>query len=160
MARETAVPEGSGFAYDVGVQAIREQLSRIEALDSKAGILIAADGVLAGLLFQGDSLLQRIPSAIAAIGLIGVLGSLLLALLSFLNREYRVAPSFPASMTLMAAPGEWLKWRFLGSLEEALQENNNRLAWKARLLTASMVTLLITLSLLGVYAVPVVIGGG
>ena len=160
MARETAVPNGSGFAYEVGVEAIREQLRRIEALDSKSGILIAADGVLAGLLFQGNSLLQRIPSAVAAIGLIGVLGSLLLALLSFLNREYRLAPSFPASMALMAAPGEWLRWRFLGSIEQALEENNHRLATKSRFLTTSMVTLLITLVFLGVYSVPVVIGGG
>ena len=92
MARQTAVPEGAGFAYDVGIRAIDEQLRRIEALDSKAGILIAADGVLVGLLLGGRSLLGRIPALASGLGLALVLASLLLALLSFAGRQYSSAP--------------------------------------------------------------------
>ena len=159
MAWESAVPDGAAFAYEVGVEAIREQLRRIEALDSKAGILIAADGVLAGLLFSGDSLIHQIPAFAAASGLIGVLVSLLLALISFTNREYRLAPSFAASVRLMAAPREWMEWRFLGNLEEAFQVNKRRLVRKAGFLTSSMIVLMTTLMVLGGYAVPTVVGG-
>ena len=108
---------------------------------------------------SGGSLIQDIPALAAAIGLIGVLVSLLLALISFTNREYRLAPSFAASVRLMAAPREWLEWRFLGNLEEAFQVNKRRLVRKAGFLTSSMIVLMTTLMVLGGYAVPTVVGG-
>lgn len=49
MAQNHLVPEGASFAYAVAIAALDEQLRRIEALDTKAGILMAVDGVIAGL---------------------------------------------------------------------------------------------------------------
>ncbi len=43
------------FAFENAAKALHEQLGRLESLDAKAGVLLAADGVLAGLLFATDS---------------------------------------------------------------------------------------------------------
>jgi hypothetical protein len=55
------VPRGASFAYAVAEQSLDEQLGRIEALDAKAGIVIATNGVLAALLFGRSSLLLGMP---------------------------------------------------------------------------------------------------
>jgi len=159
MARQTAVPEGAGFAYDVGIRAIDEQLRRIEAFDTKAGILIAADGVLVGLLAADTSLLPLLPRIPVAIGLSLVLSSLALALVAFGIRRYRIGPSLSASIRLMAASAEWLRWRFLGDLERSVTANDARLRWKSRFLSGAMLSLLTAILLLGGYAVLAVIGG-
>ena len=54
-------PQGASFAFDNAAKALDEQLGRIESLDAKAGILLAADGVLAGLLFATGSVLVQAP---------------------------------------------------------------------------------------------------
>jgi hypothetical protein len=152
MATQIPLPEGSGFAYEVGIRSLDEQLRRIEALDSKAGILIAADGLLVGLLLSGDSMLAAVPNLVAGSGLGGVLASLLLALIAFANREYQVAPALPAVIGMMAAPEDWLRWRFVGNLREAVGRNRQRLLWKSRFLTAALVLLFAAVTLLGGYA--------
>lgn len=48
MARD--VPLGAPFAFEMALRSLDEQLERINALDTKAGVLIAADGVIVGLL--------------------------------------------------------------------------------------------------------------
>jgi hypothetical protein len=127
MSQRQAVPPGASFAYDAAVASLDEQLQRIEALDSKAGIVIAADGVLMALLFGRSSLITKAPTWLAAtaVGMVAI--SLLLALIAFANRRYRTAPNPLAVMRLMAAPTEWLRWRFLGNLQEALTENDAKL---------------------------------
>ena len=54
-------PHGASFAFDNAAKALDEQMGRIESLDAKAGVLLAADGVLAGLLFATDSVLIQAP---------------------------------------------------------------------------------------------------
>ena len=54
-------PQGASFAFDNAARSLDEQLGRIESLDAKAGVLLAADGVLAGLLFATDSVLFQAP---------------------------------------------------------------------------------------------------
>jgi hypothetical protein len=54
-------PKEADFAFDNASKALGEQLQRIEALDAKAGILLAADGVVVGLLFAADSVLLDAP---------------------------------------------------------------------------------------------------
>ena len=85
MARETAVPEGSGFAFEMSLRALDEQLRRIEALDSKAGILIAADGILAGLLLSGRGPLLQAPKPVLFAAVAAVISSLSFALLAFIR---------------------------------------------------------------------------
>jgi hypothetical protein len=100
MAQPYLVPDGAPFAYNVAGAALDEQLRRIEVLDSKAGILIAADGVLAGLLFGRSSLILAAPRALSAIVVGLVLISLLLGLIAFANRRYGTAPHPAAVLRL------------------------------------------------------------
>lgn len=82
MAQSHLVPAGASFAYDTAVAALAEQLRRFGVLDSKAGILIAADGVLAGLLFGRSSLIPAAPRSLAATVVGLVVLSLLLGLVA------------------------------------------------------------------------------
>jgi hypothetical protein len=59
----------------------------------------------------------------------------------------------------MTASEEWLKWRFLGNLEEALAANDGKLVQKARLLTASITSFIAAVLLLGAYFVQAVARG-
>jgi len=86
----------------------------IEALDTKAGVLIAANGVVLALLAGGDGSLERAP-AVATLAIIGAVAvSLISALLSFTTRKYETAPNPDAAIHLMTAEYAWLEWRFLG----------------------------------------------
>lgn len=153
------VPEGASFAHEVSAGTITEQLGRIEALDSKAGILMATDGVLAGLLLGRGSLLLEAPRLLTA-GAVGfVVASLILALLAFANRRYDAAPSAEGAVRLMAAPEEWLKWRFLGSMRDAIRVNRKNLLWKARLLTLALTSLIAAVGLLGAYFIYALLTG-
>ena len=140
MAQKYLVPEGSSF-------------------DSKAGILIAADGILVALLFGRSSLILAAPRILATAVVVLVGLSLVLGLTAFANRRYRTAPHPAAVLRLMAAPEPWLKWRFLGNLQEALRENEGKLNWKARLLSTGLLTLIVAVILLGAYFTQAIISG-
>jgi hypothetical protein len=147
------VPRGASFAYRVAERNLDEQLGRIEALDSKAGILMATDGVLAGLLFGHSSLLVSMPKPVGAVTALLVGSSLLLALLAFVNRRYRTALRAESVMRLMAFDEDWLRWRFLGSLQVALEENDAKLRWKTLWLSSALFALIASITLLVGYFV-------
>jgi cell division protein FtsL len=153
------VPRGASFAYAVAERSLDEQLGRIEALDAKAGIVIATNGILAGLLFGRSSLLLTMPELLAALIILLVGSSLLLALIAFATRRYLVAPRPEAVRRLMSAQEDWLRWRFLGNLEETLARNDSRLTRKARWLLASLVSLMLAIVSLSAYFVPTVLSG-
>jgi len=71
----------------MSARALDEQLRRIEALDAKAGILVAADGVLGGLLFGAGSVIRNAPRGVAISASVALIASLVLALLAFANRR-------------------------------------------------------------------------
>jgi len=144
------VPDGASFAFDVARMALDEQLRRIEAL-GKAGILIAAGGVLAGFLFGRGSLLLDAPRLIVGIAAITLTGSLVLALLAFWTRRYDVAPRPQALSQLMAAREEWLRWRFIPNVLNAIAVNRRKLALKSAFLTWALVSLIAAVLLLGGY---------
>lgn len=153
------IPRGAPFAYAVAERSLEEQLGRIEALDAKAGIVIATNGVLAGLLFGRSSLLLTMPEALAGVISLLVGTSLLLALIAFATRRYSIAPQAEAVRELMGWGEEWLRWRFLGNLEEALLENNRRLARKTRWLSLALFTLMLTVVGLVAHFAPSLFGG-
>lgn len=145
------IPDGASFAFDVARTTLEEQLRRIEALDGKAGILIAAGGVLAGFLFGRGSLLLDAPRLIVGIAAIALTSSLVFALLAFWTRRYDVAPRPEALSQLMAAREEWLKWRFIPNVLNAIAVNRRKLALKSAFLTWALVSLIATVLLLGGY---------
>jgi len=149
MARE--VPAGARFAYQVAVRTLDEQLRRIEALDTKAGVLIAADGLVIGLLAGDRSSLAEGPHWVSVSVLGTVATSLILALLAFTTGRYDAAPDPDAVIRFMAADPSWLEWRFLGNMRTAIDANRGKLGTKARFLTVALMTLIVGASVLGAY---------
>jgi hypothetical protein len=148
-----AIPSGAPFAFEIARRALDEQLERINALDTKAGVLIAADGVIMGLLAGERSVVTRAPSwtGIIVLATIGV--SLILSLLAFTTRRYETAPRPEAVIRLMAAEPGWLRWRFLDNMREALRNNREKLRIKTRFLSASLTSLIAGSTLLGGYLI-------
>lgn len=132
MQRDQVIPHGAEFAYGVGRQELADQLRRIEALDSKAGILLAAGGVLAGFVFGSRTFIRQAPGSISLSVALFVTASLVLALIAFGNQKYRTAPLTEDAVRLMVQDENWLKWRFLGNLLHAIQANSTKLEQKAR----------------------------
>lgn len=98
------------------------------------------------------------PDAVARFEPTAVMGffllvSAVLALLSFWTRRYRTAPELEAVVEFMARDEEWLRWQFLGNIQEAKRINASKLKWKVRLLTCSMVTLLVAIMLAAGYLI-------
>ena len=147
------VPQGAVFAFDTATGALDEQLRRIDALDSKAGILLAADGIIASLIFSRSSLPVDAPTFVSLAAGIAVLSSLIAALVAFANRNYQVAPAPEAVTALASAPADWIRWRFMGNMLDALDINRVKLGQKAKWLTFGQLTLLAGVGLLGGYFV-------
>jgi hypothetical protein len=150
MARN--VPPGASFAFTAALRTLDEQLRRIEALDSKAGVLIAADGLILALIAGEGGPLAHLTRLLTAGIVASVTISLFTALLSFTTRRYESAPNPDVAIHLMAAEPAWLEWRFLGSLQSAIHENRRRLRAKARLLSFALTALLLGSTLLGVFS--------
>jgi hypothetical protein len=145
------IPQSATFAFDVAVRAVDEQLSRIDSLDSKAGILLAADGVLAGLIFVRGGVVARAPIGLGLIVSVTILFSLVCTLVSFADREYLARPRAETVAQLAAAPEDWIKWRLIGNVLRSVETNRARLRSKARWLTFGQAALLVTLLSLGSY---------
>ena len=145
------VPAGAAFAYTTSLRSLDEQLRRIEALDSKAGILLAADGVLAGFLFTRGSVLLEAPGWIGILAAIAILVSMTLALLAFATRNYIAAPRAQAVARRAAASERWLEWRFLPNVLRAIDANALNLATKARFVGLSVLSLLVGVLTTGAY---------
>jgi hypothetical protein len=150
MAR--TVPAGAAFAYQVAVRTLDEQLRRIEALDTKAGVLIAADGLVIGLLSSEGSTLAEGPAWVSFLLLGAIITSLVLALLAFTTRRYETAPNPDAAIRLMAADPAWLEWRFLGNMRDAIGVNRGKLRTKTRLLSSALTVLIAGIVVFGGYS--------
>lgn len=114
------IPPGASFAYEVGTRIIDGQLRHSDALDTKAGIVLAVDGVLAGLLFGNTPYGGQLVDLPVLAGAVGLLLSFLLGLLAFGTRRYRTAPALDVVVGRMARGEDWLKWRVLGNLLQAV----------------------------------------
>jgi hypothetical protein len=134
---------GINFAYDRTSKALDDQLDWIDKLDTKAGVLLAADGVIAGLVMTKDSVLLTIPNypAMLVVGLLIL--SLVLALLAFATRHYEIAPEIDSLLQQMPnSDDELLKSAALPSLVNALDINEPKVNQKATMLYYSALALL------------------
>ena len=147
----TRVPRSAALAFGVARDALDEQLQRIDSLDSKAGILLAADGILAGLIFGHETFARSAPAGVAIASGFFLLVSLAAAVIAFANRDYEVAPKPDEVIALARASEDWIRWHVLGNVLDAVAANGKTLAWKARLLATGQLALLVSLVPLGGY---------
>ncbi len=153
------VPRSAEFAFEIARAALAEQLTRIDALDSKAGLLLAADGLIAGLLFGQQTLLRQAPVWVTVGAAIGVLGAFTCALVAFAARHYQLAPEPGKVAELAQAPSDWLQWRFIGNVLKAVDTNRAKLDRKATWLICGQALLLAALMVLGGYFIYALIEG-
>jgi len=132
----------------MGLRALDEQERRTNSLDSKAGVVLAASGVLAGFIFRSDSFIRREPTWIRIAIVAAITMTIVTALAAFTTRRYRHTPSLRLSITMMARDDGWVRWRFLGTMLESWSENDRKLARKGQLLSLSLGSLLGTTLLL------------
>lgn len=152
-------PKGAQFAYDTAIRSLDDQLRRIESLDSKAGILIGAGGVLAGLLAGGRSLLLESSEPLALATAVLLILSLVSALVAFFNRSYSSGLSAEAVTEMAWMEDSHIRWRFHGNLLRSLAENGYRLQRKARLISISLSCLILATLTIGVHLCIVIAGG-
>lgn len=141
---QSQVPPGINFLYEEAFRELDEQLDWIDALDTKAGIILAAGGVTAGLVLTGDSVLIWAPPFITIFIVVALAGSLILALLAFATRHYELAPDiddlWPA---YSSASNDELRWAAFPGLLEARDINQPKVDQKAALLFWAGVSLLL-----------------
>src|SRR5687768_7026765 len=104
-------PQGADFAFQTGLRALDEQERRTNALDSKAGVLLAAAGVISGLVFGGNSSLLTAPLPVSVLLTTLLISTVALALVAFGNRRYETAPAPRAVIRMMTEDDSWLRWR-------------------------------------------------
>lgn len=128
-------PRGINFTYAQTEKALDDQLRWIDQLDGKAGILLGAEGVVAGLILTGDSVLLKIPRLPAMFIVVLLLGALVLALLAFATRHYEIAPDVESlGQQMQTSTDEQLKVVSLESLFRALDINEPKVNQKATFL--------------------------
>ena len=145
------VPQGAAFAYETAMRALDEQLRRIDALDAKAGILLAADGIIVGLVVGGGSLAHDTPAWITSLAGAAVLVSLMSAVGALLNQNYAIAPEPQTVAVLASASDEWIRWRVIGNVLGAVDGNRRKLRRKAQALTFGQLALLVGVGVFGGY---------
>jgi isoprenylcysteine carboxyl methyltransferase (ICMT) family protein YpbQ len=146
---ETELPPGSGFAYDLGERILAAQSARADATDTKAAVVMAVVGVLAGFLFQGP--FREAPRPVILMASVSVLFSMVTALGSFWTARYSRAPEFLAVTARAQNTESWLKWRFLPNLADAIAVNDRKLQVKVNYLRLAMVGLLVLILDIGGY---------
>jgi hypothetical protein len=152
MTTTTSPPPGGDFAFDTAVRAFADQMRWIDALDTKAGVLMASDAVLAGLVLTRGSLLLDAPAWIGVLVALLLFISFVLALLSFSTRRFGVAPDVSALASEAAtATASSLRWGALSDIVDALEMNEPKIGRKADLLFASGVGLMLAIASFGGY---------
>lgn len=116
-------PRSARFACEVAHDALTEQLARIDSLDQKAGIILAAGGIVGGLVLTPDDPLAAFPAWPAMLIIVTLVASLLGSLIALANRRYELAPTPERVASLAGAVEDRLRWMFIGNLLEAVELN-------------------------------------
>lgn len=143
------LPPGTSHAYRLGVRTLDRQYNRVDSLDTKAAVVMGVNGVLAGFILRSP--LPIPPIWLAAVAGVSLLASLAFALFSFSTGKYASAPAFDAVLARVEASDDWLQWRFLPNIENAIQTNHDKLEQKARFLAWSIGWLIVQIPTLGGY---------
>jgi cytochrome bd-type quinol oxidase subunit 2 len=152
-------PQSTRFVYEEARRALQEQMRWIDALDTKAGVLLAAGGLIAGLLITANSPLSSAPEWIVMGTALLLLGALVLAVLAFATRRYETAPNLEALVSVMSEnQDDFLRWMALPDVLEALEINESKVSEKAAYLFYAGASLLLGIVLFGGYYVWEILG--
>src|SRR2546425_9259145 len=158
-----AVPEAAAFAFENAMRAISQRSALIDPADSKAGVILAADGVFAGLLFARGSIAVNAPRWIAisvAVSLVLSAGSALFALFPRVfavgARSRSVADSVAGHPQLNSSAFQW--W-FLPNLLDGIDEDDRKLRRKVRSLRTAAFLLLGAVGLMASQFVDIILKG-
>ena len=146
---ETELPPGSGFAYDLGERILAAQSAQVDAIDTKAAVILAVDGVFAGFLLRSP--FHDAPRTAAFVATSSLIVSLISALLAFWTARYSTIPEFGPVADRVQGTEAWLKWRLLSNLAEAIQANEVKLKRKNRLLMTALSALFVLVLYAGGY---------
>lgn len=139
------VPATASFAFDTAVSTLTRQDALVDSLDAKIGVLLAAEGVLAGFIFGAT---RNVASPILFCGLFSLVASSALAIVSFWPRAFATVPDARALASIAAGnigmSEPELKWMFIRNAVEGIEENREVLHAKVKWLKASTVFLLVT----------------
>lgn len=136
-------PRGITYTHDAASKAYDDQMQWIDALDTKAGMLMAADGVIVSLVMTTESVLTRAPTIVGVTTAACLFLSLVLALLAFSTRRYEVAPDVDRLVQQMQhLDDSALRWIALEGLVNALEVNESKVDKKAGYLFLSAIGLL------------------
>jgi hypothetical protein len=129
------VPAAIDLVYEVARTKLSEQLTSIEQLDTKAGVLVGALVAATGVFLATGHL----PSWARAFFAIFLILSIMLALVAFVVRKYEDAPN-PATFVAYAGlePGE-AKVLTLSDVVVAWQLNERKVVLKGKLINWSLV---------------------
>jgi hypothetical protein len=157
----TPAPPGGDFVFEAAVRAFDDQMRWIDALDTKAGVLMAADAVLAGLVLTRGSTLLEAPPWVGVLVATLLFLSFVLALLSFGTRRFGIAPDIPglADEALSSAPSS-LRWEALSEILDALRMNEPKIGQKANLLFLSGIALMLAMASFGGYFISQLVTAG
>jgi hypothetical protein len=143
-------PPGVDLVWEQSESRLKAQLQQANALDTKAGVLVGIHALAAGLL---GSVAGRLSGASRGVGIGVVVGLLLsgwLSLQAFRAQEYNRNPS-PEELWRFAGWSEGqIRYRFVSTRFEAIEENRRKLRRKARLLTWSIGLLGVLASSVGI----------
>lgn len=121
---QIGIPRGAEFAFGAAAATLTSQAALVDALDAKVGILLAAEGVLAGFIF-GSS--RDVSSVILILSLVSLLTSAAFAIASFWPRRFASVPDARTLGAIVAGnPGlsePELKWMFIRNAVEGIEDN-------------------------------------
>lgn len=132
MGTRGLTPQGITYAHDVALKTYDDQMSWIDALDTKAGILMAADGVIISFIAARGSTLMEAATVIGVATALFLFLSFVFALLGFSTRRYEVAPDLdPLLVQMQHQDDDGLKWIALEGLSNAVAVNESKVDSKA-----------------------------
>lgn len=139
-----APPAGVGFVYQEAAAALAGQRQDLNALDTKAGVLIGATAAAFGLIATNGggalSLFARHP-ALETLSLFVLALALLCLVLAVLVRSNIEYPHVPTLITLAGLEADQIKTLSLDALGRAWEHNRSLILRKSRWLLAGQVVL-------------------
>ena len=140
-------PADTDFLFDRAIEALDDQMRWIDALDTKSGVLMASDGLIAGLVLTRGSILLAAPVWVGILVALLLFISLVFALLSFSTRRFEIAPDI---VTLASESWEQsalpLRAQVLPDIIYALRVNEQKVGQKANLLFVGGTTLMLSVA--------------